>query len=178
MWFPETRIRIFGFVCVQFLNCTRALSHVCDRLCTCDITLIQFRTNDRVRVILHVYDRLYTCNIARKRSFVCVYDRLHTCTSYYTFTIVCVHVLLCVYDRLCTCNTTRVQTKIVYVYYCTYTNDPHDMSYTHITSIWSGADSVLGQRWRKSKLFGLKKDFFSCDGHPILCTTLYRKSPT
>ena len=34
------------------------------------------------------------------------------------------------------------------------------MSYTHITSIWSGTDSLLGQRWRKSRLFGLKKNLF------------------
>ena len=30
---------------------------------------------------------------------------------------------------------------------------PHDMLHTHITSIWSGADSVLGQRQQKSNVF-------------------------
>ena len=30
---------------------------------------------------------------------------------------------------------------------------PHDMFYTHITSIWSETDSVLGQRWWKSSVF-------------------------
>ena len=31
---------------------------------------------------------------------------------------------------------------------------PHDMLYTHITSIWSGSDSVLSQRWWKIVYFG------------------------
>ena len=31
---------------------------------------------------------------------------------------------------------------------------PHDMIYTYITSIWSGADSVLSQRWWKIVYFG------------------------
>ena len=34
------------------------------------------------------------------------------------------------------------------------------MPHTHITSVWSEEHSSLGQRWRKSGLFGVKKSFF------------------
>ena len=43
---------------------------------------------------------------------------------------------------------------------------PHDMFHTHITSIWSGADSVLGQRQQKSNVFW---DLLSGTPQKVVC---------
>ena len=50
------------------------------------------------------------------------------------------------------------------------------MSYTHITSIWSEEYSLLGQRWRKSGLFGVKKKFFPPAAGTLIGNLLERRA--